>query len=91
MRVSTDGCTSPATPRQTAAAAMMALAMGLLTPELCGLPDRGLILMGDVWLMGDMSADAVVPVKSRLDALELTPVTHKTKTSLLSHTMQFDP
>ena len=51
------------------------LAMGLLTPEERGEPDRGLMLMGEVWLMGDMSALAGVPVpKSMLDeALELTP------------------
>ena len=51
------------------------LAMGLLTPELRGEPESGLMLMGEVWLMGDMSALAGVAVpKSMLDdALELTP------------------
>ena len=47
-------------------------AIGLCMPELRGLPDRGDMLMGDVWLMGDMSALTGVPkLNSKLDALEL--------------------
>ena len=51
-------------------------AMGLLTPLLSGLPpgDSGLILMGDVWLMGERSALAGVP-SSRLDPLLSTETT----------------
>lgn len=42
----------------------MVPAMGLLTSELWGLTpgDRGLMLMGDVWLMGERSLLAGVPV-----------------------------
>ena len=40
-------------------------AMGLLTSELCGLTpgESGLMLMGDVWLMGDRSLLAGVPIQ----------------------------
>ena len=52
---------------------------GLCTPELYGLPgDSGDMLIGDVWLMGDMSALIGVhdPVGSRLDVFEeLSPET----------------
>ena len=53
------------------------LAMGLVTPELSGLPpgERGLKLIGDVWLMGDISAlIGVLHVPwSTLEVFELTP------------------
>lgn len=51
--------------------------IGLLIPELMGLPpgDNGDMLMGEVWLIGDMSALIGVhePVGSMLDVLELPP------------------
>lgn len=51
-------------------------AMGLLMPELRGLPESGDMLMGDVCEMGDMSALTGVPPphswKSRLEAFELS-------------------
>ena len=65
-------------------------AMGLFTPEESGLPERGLILIGDVWLMGLMSALAGVPVpRSRLDAFELTP--ERTITFITSDTQSWKP
>ena len=55
-------------------------ATGLFIPELIGLPpgDSGDMLMGDVWLIGDMSALIGVhdPAGSILDVLELPPVSY---------------
>ena len=36
-------------------------AMGLVPPDPAGLPDTGLMSMGDIWLTGDISALAVGP------------------------------
>ena len=53
MRDSTDELALPAT--------AFWLATGLLKPECSGLPDSGLMTMGDVWLMGDKSSASTAP------------------------------
>lgn len=65
----------------TAAPSAELLAMGLLKPELQGLPDSGLMLMGEVWLIGDRSAlpVPVPPPISRLDRWDATERKEKNK------------